>query len=409
MSRLFRKDFTLLVIAQITSVLGSAILRFVLSLYILDITGRVDIFAMIFAVTSIPGILLGPFGGAIADRFSRKKIIVILDFVSSALILLLFILLGLGLANIAVIAMFLVFFAIKGNMYQPAVMAAVPTLVCEKRLVQANGIVNGVQSISFLAGPILGGILYGAIGVHSLLAITAVIIFLSAVMEIFIKIPFTKREMEGKVVETFITDLKDTFFYVLKENPIVMKLLLISAPLNMLITPFYIIGTPFILRTVLQSSETQFGVGMAFAPFAGIIGAFSIGFLSKRMTLSHLYRYLALYSIMILPMAFAVTPIMLNMGFWQPFITYSAFGGLFIFMGTVMSIFVISTIQKETPDELLGKVMALIGTISQSVQPLGLMLYGFAFEQFSASLFIPVMIACFFGIVLTVVGKRTIR
>ena len=102
--RLFKKDFTLLVIAQITSVLGSAILRFALNLYILDITGRVDVFAMIFALTEIPGIILAPFGGAVADRFSRKKIMVILDFFSSALIFLLFILLGLELANIVVIA-----------------------------------------------------------------------------------------------------------------------------------------------------------------------------------------------------------------------------------------------------------------------------------------------------------------
>jgi len=102
--KLFNKDFTMLAIAQVTSVLGSVILRFALNLYILDITGRVDVFAMIFALTEIPGIVLAPFGGAIADRFSRKKIMVILDFVSSSLIFLLFMLLGLELANIVVIA-----------------------------------------------------------------------------------------------------------------------------------------------------------------------------------------------------------------------------------------------------------------------------------------------------------------
>ena len=173
--------------------------------------------------------------------------------------------------------------------------------------------------------------------------------------------------------------------------------------------PFYIIGTPFILRTVLQSSETLFGVGMAAAPLAGIIGAFSIGFFSKRMTLSHLYRYVALFSLMILPMAFAVTPMMLYMGFWPPFITYSVSGGIFIFVGTVMSIFVVSTIQKETPDESLGKVMALVMTVAQSIQPLGLIIYGFVFEQFSAVVFIPVMIACFFGAILSVATKKIIR
>ena len=409
MDRLFKKDFTMLVIAQITSVLGSAILRFALNLYILDITGRVDIFATIFAITEIPGIILAPFGGAIADRFSRKKIIVLLDFISSALIILVFILLNMELASIPIIAVFLVFFAIKGNMYHPTVMASVPTLVSAEKLVQANGIVNGVRSVSFMAGPILGGMLYGFIGVYNLLAITALIIFLSAVMEIFIQIPFTKREMQGKLVATFIADLKSTFIYISKDNPTVMKLLLISAPLNMLITPFYIIGTPYILRVVLQSSEALFGIGMAAAPFAGIIGAFTIGIFSKRMILPHLYKYAALYTIMVLPMAFAVTPIMLSMGLWPPFVTYSVFGGLFVFVGTVMSIFVVSIIQKETPDESMGKVMALVGTISQSIQPLGLLIYGFVFEQFNTAVFIPIMLACFFGAVLSVATKRIIR
>ena len=209
--KLFNKDFTMLAIAQVTSVLGSVILRFALNLYILDITGRVDVFAMIFALTEIPGIVLAPFGGAIADRFSRKKIMVILDFVSSSLIFLLFMLLGLELANIVVIAAYLVFLTIKGNVYHPTVMSAVPTLVSGERLVQANGIVNGVRSISFLAGPILGGMLFGFIGVQNLLAVTASIIFLSAIMEIFIRIPFTKREIEGRIVAAFLADLKDTF------------------------------------------------------------------------------------------------------------------------------------------------------------------------------------------------------
>jgi len=260
-----------------------------------------------------------------------------------------------------------------------------------------------------MAGPILGGMLYGFVGVYTLLAITALIIFLSAVMEIFIQIPFTKREIEGKLVSTFIADLKSTFIYISKENPTVMRLLLISAPLNMLITPFYIIGTPFILRVVLQSSETWFGIGMAAAPFAGIIGAFTVGIFAKRMILPHLYKYASLYSITIFPMAFAVTPMVLNMGYWPPFITYLVFGGLFIYVGTVISIFVVSIIQKETPDESMGKVMALVGTIAQSIQPLGLLLYGFVFEQFNTAVYIPILMACFFGVALSAAMKRVIK
>jgi len=110
----------------------------------------------------------------------------------------------------------------------------------------------------------------------------------------------------------------------------------------------------FILRVVLQSSETWFGIGMAAAPFAGIIGAFTIGIFAKRMILPHLYKYTALYTLTVLPMAFAVTPLVLNMGFWQPFVTYSVFGGLLIYVGTVISIFVVSIIQKRNTRRING-------------------------------------------------------
>ena len=70
------KDFHLMVSGQIITILGSTLLRFALSLYVLDITGRADIFAGLYAVTSIP-FLLAPLG-AIADRFNRRNVMVIL-------------------------------------------------------------------------------------------------------------------------------------------------------------------------------------------------------------------------------------------------------------------------------------------------------------------------------------------
>jgi len=57
----------------------------------------------------------------------------------------------------------------------------------------------------------------------------------------------------------------------------------------------------------------------------------------------------------------------------------------------------------------MGKVMALVGTISQSIQPLGLLIYGFVFEHFYTAVFIPILIACFFGAALSLVTKKIIK
>ena len=64
----WNKNFTLLVIGQIISLFGNAMLRFSLSLYVLDTTGSASAFATILAISMIPTILLSP-----VDVYKRQK------------------------------------------------------------------------------------------------------------------------------------------------------------------------------------------------------------------------------------------------------------------------------------------------------------------------------------------------
>ena len=63
--KLFRRDFTLVVIGQIISLLGNAVLRFVLPLYLLDITGSRSLFGLCSAAAFAPMVVLTPLGGAV--------------------------------------------------------------------------------------------------------------------------------------------------------------------------------------------------------------------------------------------------------------------------------------------------------------------------------------------------------
>lgn len=75
-----------MVLGQIVSIFGALLVRFALLLYVLDMTGRADIFATVYAISNIPRLFM-PLGGAIADRFSRKNLIVIYDFSSSFIVI----------------------------------------------------------------------------------------------------------------------------------------------------------------------------------------------------------------------------------------------------------------------------------------------------------------------------------
>ncbi|MCL1820386.1 MAG: MFS transporter [Oscillospiraceae bacterium] len=404
--RLFSRDFSLMVLGQIVSVLGSAVLRFALNLYVLDVTGRADIFGLLIAVSAIPAIMFTPLGGAIADRFSRRNLMVIFDFSSGAVVLVLIFLLSTGNAPIAVIGVILAVLSVISSMYQPTVQASVPVLVVEEQLASGNGVVTGVGALSGLLGPVLGGVLYGIVGLNALVAASCVMFFLSAVMEIFIRIPFVKQAREKKLVPTIIDDMKLGLRYVVREKPAIRKIIILAAGLNMLLTPFFIVGIPYILRITLDSSENMYGIGMGLMQFSTILGAVLTGVITKKLVLSDLYKVLLVIAAVMLPMAFAVTPLVLGAGYWPSFGILMGFNAVVMVLITAINIFAITSVQKVTPNEMLGKVMAIIMAVAQCAAPLGMAMYGIAFEQFSGLVYVPVLGACLFTVAISFVSKK---
>jgi len=401
------KDFALMVLGQVISILGSSLLRFALSLFVLDITGREDIFAALFAISNIP-LLLAPLGGAIADRFNRRNLMVIFDFTSSAIVFCLFLLMSAGNTSVMLIGVIMVLLSIVSALYTPAVTASIPLLVEERKLEGANGIVQAVQALSGVAAPILGGILYGIVGVQSLVVISGIAFFLSAVMEIFIKIPFTKREQADHIVPTIARDMKDGFSYVVKQ-PFIMKSMILAALINLVLSPLLIVGGPIILRVTMQSSDTMYGVGMGAINFASILGALTIGVFAKRMQVNTLHRWIIIITLMLLPIALSVAPFILDLGFYPSFLLFMAGAIPIATVATILSIFIIAKVQKVTPNENLGKVMAIIMAVAQCAAPLGQVIYGVLFKSFSTTLYIPVLAVSLIMLVIAGISRRILK
>ena len=124
-TKLFRRDFTLVVIGQIISLFGNAILRFALPYYLLKETGSSTLFGLVTACSFLPMVVLSMVGGILADRINKRNIMVGLDF-STAIIITLF---YLSLGKLPMVPLFIVFlmllYGISGA-YQPSVQASVP-------------------------------------------------------------------------------------------------------------------------------------------------------------------------------------------------------------------------------------------------------------------------------------------
>ncbi|MGG4142836.1 MFS transporter [Paenibacillus algorifonticola] len=386
----FTRSFKLLILGQMISILGSALLRFGLSLYALDLTGRADIYGTLYAMSSIP-LLLSPIGGAIADRFNRRNLFVLYDFGGGFVVLGFILLLAAGDAPVVVIGIVMVLLSLISAMYQPAVQASIPQLVQESQLEQANGMVNGIGALAQMAAPVLGGILYGVLGLHTLMIGSGIAFLLSALMQLFIKIPFVKREQKGNIVAMLAADMKAGMAYVVQRRPI-LKAMVLAALLNFILTPFFVVGGPIILRVTMQSSDTLYGVGMGIVECSTILGALTIGFFARKMQMSTLYRWLLVIAAWLLPMSLSLTPWMLGLGYYPAYMLFMASIVPIAMALTMISIFVLTRVQKQTPNELLGKVMAIIMAVAQIAAPVGQIVYGELFEMFSLQVYIPALL-----------------
>ena len=184
---MWNRNFLMVVIGQIISLFGNAILRFALPLYLLNETGSAALFGMVSACSFIPMIVLSPIGGIFADRVNKRNIMVVLDFATAILVLMIMLLLGkMNLVVLLFGAMFILY-GVQGA-YQPAVQASIPALLSEEHIMQGNAVINLISSFSGLIGPVIGGALFGFYGIMPILYVSAVCFLLSALMEIFIHI-----------------------------------------------------------------------------------------------------------------------------------------------------------------------------------------------------------------------------
>ncbi|KPI53160.1 transporter [Clostridioides difficile] len=405
----FNKNFNLMVLGQIISLFGASILKFALSLYILDMTGKAEIFATILAVSSIPIVVFSPIGGAIADIFNRRNLMVIFDFSSSVAVLILSLFLFNDNGSILLIGIIMTILSVISTMYQPTVQSSTPILVDNEHLINANGIVAGVASLTNIAGPVLGGVLYGILGINAIVVISCISFFLSAIMEIFIQIPFVKQEQTGNIIKTIFIDIKDGIIHICKENRFTLKILFLAMAINLVLSSMLIVGIPYIVKITMESNNFLYGVAEGAISFSSLIAAVSIGIFSKHLKITNLHICFIICALIFIPMAFSVYPFILNTGFPVPFLIFIISSMLIFFTTTLISIYAITIIQLKTPNELLGKVMAILFAGTSVAMPIGQVIYGRLFDLLSDRVYIIIIGVGFITLLIAFISKITLQ
>lgn len=377
------KNFIIIVIGQIISLFGNAIQRFSMSLYLLEFTGSTAVFARILAISTIPYIIFAPIAGRLSDNINRKKIMVYLDLICSVVIGIYAFILLKGYDHELIVGTVMFILSICATLYGPAVTSSIPQIVEEEKLTSANGVINQVGSIVNFAGPILAGLVYGLLGIKAIVIVNAVSFLVSAIMEMFLDIPDVIKEnienadnekvISMKFVKQSCVDMKESFIYLKNEKKVILGIIASYALCNIFLVPILSIVAPYFINVFLGLPSEVFGIVEAVCVLGMILGGFIISVKPDMFSIKKVhYTYL--------PMIAGVI-IIATLGFLKlnPYVLAStfAFGGLAIMLSVALSnVLTLTFIQKQIPDNMLGRVSAFSTAIATiSVAP-GQLLFG---------------------------------
>lgn len=307
-------------------------------------------------------ILLGPLGGALADRLDRKKLVQITQVASFATSAALSVVTWLEIVTPWHIYLAVLLNSAAAVFDNPARRALIPSFVPKSQLVQAFALVTPARELSFMIGPALGGILVAIKGPELMYAFDAfTYLFLILILAI-LKIDSVKQPSEEKK-PSLSKSIGEGFAYV-RRRPIIGQLL----GMDLVATIFgaYRAVLPEISENILQVGPTGYGLLSAAVPAGALLGSW---FIYRHITRLHGGR-LVLWTVAgygVACVALAQAPLML-----LALAAAAAIGAMDAMGSTVRQ----AAIQVEIPDEIRGRVSSIQQIATRGGPSLGVMNVG---------------------------------
>ncbi len=361
------KGYILFWSGQLTSLLGSNIVQFVLIWWITVKTESALYLSLSAFIGFAPTILLTPIAGVLVDRLNRKGLLGSVDFLQAvATVALLF----LFRSDVVTVPILLVFIALRGvfqAFHTPAIQALIPIMIPRKHLNRFNSFDFFMSSIIFLIGPLVAAVLYAAFPMHQVLWIDAATFLAAVIPLIFIKIPkIKKKDIEAKEQKSsFFSEFKEGISFI-REKKGLLSLLSVFTAANLFLVPLFVLLNLFVLNH--GGGEIQLSYVLAFSQAGTIAGSvlFIIwkGFKKKVNGV--------VLGIFIMYIGYIIATLTPEGMFW-----FMGIGMLLIGFALPMANISSQTIwQTVVPKEKLGRVMSVRITIAQMTAPLGMILSG---------------------------------
>lgn len=359
----YKKKAALFLTSQSITLFGSSVVQFAIVWYVtLQTSSGAWVSAMTVAAY-VPQFIISFFSGAWADRYPRKRLIILADSMIALATLILVVLMpsiNEGTPLMLALIIILIVRSIGAGIQTPAVNAMIPQLVPADKLMKYNGITATMQSIVQFAAPAAAG----AVLSYGRLRDTLWIDIITAVIGIgilaTISIPFTKSEEAPKM----LSEMKEGFRYAVKER-FIGPLLLIFGIFIFLCVPAGFMATLFV--------ERHYGSSYWFVTLTEVIGF--IGMMAGGLLIGTWGGFRnRVKTLTVGMMAFGILGI--GMGAVNSFVVYLILMAVYGIALTMVQTASTTLLQEKTVPEMQGRVFGLFGAIYSGFLPLGMVVFG---------------------------------
>ena len=398
---LWTRDFTIITLGSVVSMFGNSMSGFAMSLMVLDISESTLLYSIYIAMFTLPQLIMPIISGALLDRFSRKKTIYTLDFISAALYLIMAAVLASGWFSFPVFAVYCFILGSIQSIYIVAYESFYPLLISEGNYQKAYSIASVLETLSAVMVPV-STFLYGKIGLAPLLLVNGICFFIAAVMETQIRAEehYIEKQQITKLeghhpVKQVITDIGEGFRYLSAEKGLlaVAAYFAFSAICGGVSS---VIVLPYFKRS-FTNGEYWFMFVMAFSLAGRAIG----GMIHYRMKIPAAYRYAVAFAVYVIISVcegiylFFPFPVMMLLCF-------------IVGIGGVTSYTIrISATQSYVPDEKKGRFNGAFNMLSTVGALVGEFAAGILSESFPERIvLLAAMLLCALAAVLFIGGGR---
>lgn len=355
--------FALIWLGQVVSILGSGMTSFALGVKVFQNTGSVTRFALIGLCYSLPNLLLSPIAGVLADRWDRRKVLILSRVGSALTTLALYLMVQNDLLTawrvyplVAVNAAFTAF-------AWPAFIAATTVIVGKRHYGRASGMNQMGIAISQIVAPLLGGVLVVSLGLQGVIVIDFATFLFAAVTLLLVRFPAPESTAEGRAATGTVRQQMGHGWRFVVARQGLFYLLLLFAFLNFSVGIVQVLLVPLVLSF---ASPLVLGVVLAIASSGTLVGGTVMsvwGGPQRRVPL--------------ILMTMLGAGLLLLLGGLRPSATLIASAAFFfllmfpIITGCAQAIW-----QSKVPEDLQGRVFAIRRMIAGSSLPVALALAG---------------------------------